>query len=149
MTGRPPPRRIQRLLVANRGEIAVRILSTARELNIETYAGYTSGDDLHTRNAAHAVQLSSPASYMDIAELIAVAKKHGVDAVHPGYGFLSESPEFARRMWDEAGVVVVGPGWGILEATGDKLRAKALAVACKSDEGQPSMFSSSLESCIC
>ncbi|EON68621.1 hypothetical protein W97_07879 [Coniosporium apollinis CBS 100218] len=131
MTGRPPPRRIQRLLVANRGEIAARILSTARELNIETYASYTSGDDLHTRNAAHAVQLSSPASYMNIAELIGVAKKHGVDAVHPGYGFLSESPEFARRMWDEAGVVVIGPGWEILEATGDKLRAKALAVACE------------------
>ncbi|KAJ9640335.1 hypothetical protein H2199_005874 [Coniosporium tulheliwenetii] len=131
MTGRPPPRRIQRLLVANRGEIAVRILSTARELNIETYAVYTSGDDLHTRNAAHAVQLPSPTSYMNIAELIAVVKEHRIDAVHPGYGFLSESPEFARRMWDEAGVVVVGPGWAILEATGDKLRAKSLAAACE------------------
>lgn len=67
---------------------------------------------------------------MDISALIEVAQKHSIDAVHPGYGFLSESDEFAKRMWDEAGVVVVGPGWEILRATGEKLRARELAEQC-------------------
>jgi pyruvate carboxylase len=69
---------------------------------------------------------------MDISALVAIVKKHEIDAVHPGYGFLSESAEFAKRMWDEAGAVVIGPGWEILEATGDKLRARALAEKCMS-----------------
>lgn len=69
---------------------------------------------------------------MDIDHLIGVAQSAQVDAVHPGYGFLSESADFARRMWDEAGVVVVGPGWTVLERTGDKLMARKLAEECKS-----------------
>lgn len=81
--------------------------------------------------ADHAVELSSASSYLDISQLIEIAKRHRIDAVHPGYGFLSESADFARRMWDEAGVVVMGPGWQILEATGDKLKARALAEACR------------------
>ncbi|KAL5433452.1 hypothetical protein PMIN05_008315 [Paraphaeosphaeria minitans] len=67
---------------------------------------------------------------MDISALIEIVKKHGIDAVHPGYGFLSESAEFAKRMWDEVGAVVIGPGWEILEATGDKLMARELAEKC-------------------
>ncbi|KAL1610806.1 hypothetical protein SLS60_002477 [Paraconiothyrium brasiliense] len=67
---------------------------------------------------------------MNISALIAIVRKHDIDAVHPGYGFLSESAEFAKRMWDEAGVVVIGPGWEVLEATGDKLRARELAEKC-------------------
>lgn len=59
-----------------------------------------------------------------------LARQHKIDAVHPGYGFLSESAEFARRMWDEAGAVVIGPGWEILAQTGDKLQAKKLAERC-------------------
>ena len=127
---RPTPRPIGRLLVANRGEIANRIISAARELDIETYAVYTNDDLSHTRGAAHSIKLSSPASYLNISELVALAKKHGIDAVHPGYGFLSESAEFAAKMW-EGGVAVVGPGWGILDRTGDKLRAKLLADECQ------------------
>lgn len=68
---------------------------------------------------------------MDIDAIIEIVKKHGIDAVHPGYGFLSESEEFAKRMWNEANSVVVGPGWGILANTGDKLKARALAESCK------------------
>ncbi|OCK84644.1 hypothetical protein K432DRAFT_439914 [Lepidopterella palustris CBS 459.81] len=124
---RPHPRPIKRLLVANRGEIAVRILSTARELGIETYAVYTPGDTAHAVKATYATQLPSAASYLNIQELINIAKKHHIDSVHPGYGFLSESGEFSRRMWEEAGAMVVGPGWGILASTGDKLRARLLA----------------------
>lgn len=113
-----------------RGEIATRIISTARELEIETFAIYTSQDTSHTHGAAHAIQVSSPAFFLDIDGLILVIKKHVIDAVHPGYGFLSESPEFARRVWDEAGAMFIGPGWDILQQTGDKLQARLLAQNC-------------------
>ncbi|KAI1120120.1 PycA protein [Nemania abortiva] len=126
----PPRRAIQRLLVANRGEIAKRIIDCARELSIETFALVTSGDTSHAIGAAHLVSIPSPASFVDIPTLVEIAKQHGIDAVHPGYGFLSESADFARRMWDEAGVVVIGPGWDILSKTGDKLAAKLLAQEC-------------------
>jgi pyruvate carboxylase len=68
---------------------------------------------------------------MNIQHLLDIVKKHEIDAVHPGYGFLSESDDFAKRMWDEAGAVVVGPGWGLLAKTGDKLRARCLAEECE------------------
>ncbi|KAG5294547.1 carboxylase:pyruvate/acetyl-CoA/propionyl-CoA [Histoplasma ohiense] len=130
----PPARPIKRLLVANRGEIAVRILQAARELpNIETFALYTADDRSHCDLGAphHAVALPSPSSYMDIALLVQLAREHSIDTIHPGYGFLSESAEFAQRMWEEAGVKVIGPGWEVLARTGDKLQAKMLAEACR------------------
>lgn len=68
---------------------------------------------------------------MNIEALIEIVKKHQIDAIHPGYGFLSESEDFAKRVWDEAHAVVVGPGWGILANTGDKLKARHLAERCK------------------
>jgi pyruvate carboxylase len=67
---------------------------------------------------------------MSIGSLIEIVKKHQIDAIHPGYGFLSESEDLAKRVWDEAGAVVVGPGWGILSSTGDKLKARQLAERC-------------------
>ncbi|KAH3913848.1 hypothetical protein HBI56_057070 [Parastagonospora nodorum] len=127
---RPPPRPIKRLLIANRGEIATRIISSARELDIETYAIYISGDASHASRATHGIELPSAATFMDISALIEMVKKHQIDAVHPGYGFLSESAAFAKRMWDEAGAAVVGPGWEILAETGDKLKARGLAERC-------------------
>ncbi|KAN0099424.1 Carbamoyl-phosphate synthase L chain, ATP binding domain containing protein [Hyaloscypha variabilis] len=127
----PHHRPIKRLLVANRGEIATRIISTARELDLETYSIYNSSDASHTFGSTHSIQLTSPASFLDISELIGIAKKHRIDAVHPGYGFLSESPEFAQRMWDEAGALVIGPGPEILSRTGDKLQARLLAEECQ------------------
>ncbi|KAK2807885.1 hypothetical protein FQN50_005276 [Emmonsiellopsis sp. PD_5] len=129
----PPARSIKRLLVANRGEIAVRILQAARELpDIETFALYTTEDRSHCDLGApdHALTLPSPASYMDISLLVQLARDNSIDTVHPGYGFLSESAEFARRMWEEAGTKVIGPGWEVLAQTGDKLQAKELAEAC-------------------
>ncbi|GAB1735378.1 hypothetical protein NU219Hw_g3012t1 [Hortaea werneckii] len=123
------PRPIKRLLVANRGEIAARILSSARELDLETYAVYTDNDIGHIYNAAHAIRLQSPASYLNIPELIDLVKQYGIDAVHPGYGFLSESAEFAQQMAD-VNVMVVGPGAKNLSRTGDKLQARLLAVEC-------------------
>jgi pyruvate carboxylase len=67
---------------------------------------------------------------MDIPFLINLAKEHSIDTIHPGYGFLSESAEFSRRLWYEAGVHVIGPGWDILEQTSDKIQAKTLAAEC-------------------
>ncbi|RMY75662.1 hypothetical protein D0863_02434 [Hortaea werneckii] len=123
------PRPIKRLLVANRGEIAARILSSARELDLETYAVYTDNDIGHIYNAAHAIRLQSPASYLNISELVDLVKQYGIDTVHPGYGFLSESAEFAHQM-AEVNVMVVGPGARNLSRTGDKLQARLLAVEC-------------------
>ncbi|KAI7527274.1 pyruvate carboxylase, partial [Hortaea werneckii] len=123
------PRPVKRLLVANRGEIAARILSSARELDLETYAVYTDNDIGHIYNAAHAIRLQSPASYLNISELVDLVKQYGIDAVHPGYGFLSESAEFAQQMAD-VNVMVVGPGARNLSRTGDKLQARLLAVEC-------------------
>ncbi|EEQ92456.1 carboxylase:pyruvate/acetyl-CoA/propionyl-CoA [Blastomyces dermatitidis ER-3] len=128
----PPARPIKRLLVANRGEIAVRILQAARELSIETFALYTEDDRSHCDVGAphHVLALPSPASYMDIALLVQLVRENSIDTIHPGYGFLSESAEFAQRIWEEAGAKVIGPGWEVLARTGDKLQAKELAEAC-------------------
>ncbi|ELR10696.1 hypothetical protein VC83_08325 [Pseudogymnoascus destructans] len=127
----PPLRPIRRLLIVNRGEIAIRILSSARELNLETYTLYTADDTSHTLHSTHAVSIPSPSTYLDITALIAIIKSHNIDSVHPGYGFLSESAEFAHRAWTEAGTVVIGPGWETLARTGDKLAARQLAEECK------------------
>lgn len=130
----PVQRPIKRVLVANRGEIAIRILQSCRELPKlpVTFAIYTAKDSTHISlgHPDHAISIPSPASYMDIAYLIKVVKENNIDTVHPGYGFLSESAEFSRRMWEEAQALVIGPGWEVLEQTGDKLKAKLLAESC-------------------
>ncbi|CAD0047842.1 unnamed protein product, partial [Aureobasidium pullulans] len=110
-----------------RKQIATRIISCARELDIETFAIYIAGDDSHTLGAAHAIKLDSASSFMNIDELLRIVRDNNIDSVHPGYGFLSESEEFSKRMWEEADAVVIGPGWDILSNTGDKLKAKLLA----------------------
>ncbi|KAI5235953.1 hypothetical protein E4T47_08849 [Aureobasidium subglaciale] len=128
---RPPPRPIKRLLVANRGEIATRIIACARELGIETFAICVVDDDSHTLGAAHTIKLNTASTFMSIEDLLQVVKTNQIDAVHPGYGFLSESEAFSNRMWKEANAVVIGPGWDILAKTGDKLQAKLLAAQCE------------------
>ncbi|OAP58166.1 hypothetical protein AYL99_07256 [Fonsecaea erecta] len=131
----PPQRPFSRILVANRGEIAIRILQSCHELPDPptTFAIYTDSDSTHVSlgRPHHAIKAAhGPASYTNIDYLIGLVRDNHIDAVHPGYGFLSESAEFARRMWAEARCVVVGPGWEVLERTGDKLMAKALAAEC-------------------
>ncbi|KID81465.1 ATP-grasp fold, subdomain 2 [Metarhizium guizhouense ARSEF 977] len=126
-------RLFSRLLVANRGEIAVRIIQAARELSppVETFALYTDDDAFHCSVGCpdHAIRLPSAASYLDMSLLVKLAQEHDIGAVHPGYGFLSESAEFARQM-KESGILVIGPGPEILARTGDKLQAKQLALEC-------------------
>ncbi|PYH80476.1 pyruvate carboxylase [Aspergillus uvarum CBS 121591] len=127
------PRPFSRLLVANRGEIAVRIIQAARELSppIQVLALYTEQDRSHCDlgRPDKEILVESPAAYLDIPLLIRLAEEHAVEAVHPGYGFLSESADFAHYMQD-VGVTVVGPGWETLARTGDKLQAKQLAIEC-------------------
>lgn len=119
----------QELTIGRRGEIAARILSTCRELGLDTFALYSENDISHTYNASHAIRLESPADYMSVDTMLKIVQDHSIDAVHPGYGFLSESPELAARM-AEKNVMVVGPGAESLARTGDKLEARRLAVEC-------------------
>jgi len=120
------------LLVANRGEIAVRIMRAAAELGLRTMAVYSSEDAgaLHVRRADDAQPLAGigAAAYLDGEQLVAVARARGCDAVHPGYGFLSEQADFARRVTG-AGLIFVGPTADVLAELGDKTRARARASA--------------------
>jgi pyruvate carboxylase len=126
-------RPIRKLLAANRSEIAIRIFRAANELGLRTVAIYSQEDRLalHRFKADEAYQVGvgkGPVeAYLDIAGIIAVAKKHDVDAIHPGYGFLSENPAFARAC-AKAGLKFVGPTPELLELLGDKTAARRLAI---------------------
>ena len=123
----PESRPIQTVLIANRGEIARRIIRTCRRLGLRVVALHTDTDRaaLHAREADVAVAVGS---YLDIDEVVAAAVAAGADAVHPGYGFLSERAEFAAAL-DAAGITLVGPSAAVMEQMGRKDRARAIAVA--------------------
>ena len=115
------------LLIANRGEIAIRVIRTARTLGIHTVAIHTDIDASapHAREADAALRVTS---YLDIDGVVAAARDCGADAVHPGYGFLSERPAFARRLEDE-GITLVGPSADVMDKMGRKDAAREIAVA--------------------
>ena len=122
--------KIKKILIANRGEIACRVIKTARKMRIATVAVYSDADRkaLHVRMADEAVHIGpSPAieSYLVIEKIIAAAKETGADAIHPGYGFLSENPDFVRAC-EKAGITFIGPGAESMEAMGLKDAAKKL-----------------------
>jgi acetyl-CoA carboxylase biotin carboxylase subunit len=118
----------KKILVANRGEIAVRVLRACREMDISSVTIYSDADAgaLHTRYADEVYYIGpAPAieSYLKIDEIISVAKKANAEAIHPGYGFLAENTEFARRC-EKEGIVFIGPGSKAIELLGDKIESK-------------------------
>ncbi len=123
----------KKILIANRGEIACRVMKTARRMGIATVAVYSDADcdALHVLSADEAVGIGpAPArdSYLVIDNIIAACKQTGAEAVHPGYGFLSENSEFSRRL-EESGIVFIGPKHASIAAMGDKIASKRLALA--------------------
>jgi acetyl-CoA carboxylase biotin carboxylase subunit len=126
-----PKRKIKRLLVANRGEIALRIIRTCREMGIEPDAVYSDSDvnALHIVHAVNSFRLpghTSAETYLNIPLIVDICKQHKIDAVHPGYGFLAENAGFAQAL-DDAGIIFVGPSAKCIRDFGDKLFAKKLA----------------------
>ncbi len=130
----PKQKPIRKLLAANRSEIAIRIFRAANELGLRTVAIYSKEDRLalHRFKADEAYQVGDGKgpveAYLDIAGIVALAKAKGVDAIHPGYGFLSENPALARAC-AKAGIIFVGPTPDLLELLGDKTAARGLAIS--------------------
>src|SRR5574338_386903 len=121
----------KKILIANRGEIACRVMKTARKMGIQTVAVYSEADKdaLHVEMADEAVCIGpapSKESYLVMDKIIAACKQTGAQAVHPGYGFLSENEEFSRRL-EEEGIVFIGPKHYSVAAMGDKIASKRLA----------------------
>lgn len=132
---RPMPMKFKRVLVANRGEIAIRIFRACHELGIRTVAIYSKEDQcaLFRTKADESYLIGKNKgpieAYLSIDEIINLALKKGVDAIHPGYGFLSENPEFARKC-EESGIVFIGPHHTMMEKLGDKIKSKIVAREC-------------------
>ena len=129
----PSPRPIRRLLIANRGEIAVRIIRACRDEGISAIAIYADSDRdaLFVRMADEAYPLEGETpgqTYLDIPKIIAIAGRARADAVHPGYGFLSERADFAEAV-ERAGLIWIGPEPRVIEALGDKIEARRIAEA--------------------
>src|SRR5512137_2812322 len=126
------PHRFTKLMAANRSEIAVRIFRAATDLGLRTVAVYAQEDgfSIHRFKVDEAYQVGAGkgpvAAYLDIEGIVELAKKTGVEAIHPGYGFLSENPDFARAC-TRAGIIFVGPRSELLEMMGDKTAARAVA----------------------
>lgn len=127
-------KKFKRVLVANRGEIAIRIFRACHELGIRTVAIYSNEDkcSLFRTKADESYLIGKNKgpvdAYLSIDEIINIALKKGVDAIHPGYGFLSENPEFARKC-EEAGIAFIGPHYSMMEKLGDKIQSKLVAKA--------------------
>src|ERR1051325_6113444 len=128
----PAVRPFSKLMAANRSEIAIRIFRAATDLGLRTVAVYAQEDrfSIHRFKADEAYQVGAGkgpgAAHLDIEGIVALAKQTGVEAIHPGYGFLSENAEFARAC-GRAGIVFVGPRPELLDMMGDKTAARALA----------------------
>ncbi|WP_299759555.1 pyruvate carboxylase [uncultured Pontibacter sp.] len=147
--------KIKKVLVANRGEIAIRVLRACTEMNIETVAIYTYEDrySLHRYKADEAYQIGKDNQplqpYLDIDGIIKIAKENNVDAIHPGYGFLSENQHFSQRCADN-GIIFIGPKPEVMASLGDKIAAKKVAISCEvpiiqSNEPDLDTFETALE----
>ena len=117
-----------KILIANRGEVAVRVIRACKEMGIDTVAVYSAADAdaLHVVMADESYCIGGPAasdSYLNMHSLLTLAQKTGADAIHPGYGMLAENPEFAR-LCEASGIVLIGPGAAVMEAMGQKETAR-------------------------
>ncbi len=126
---------MKKILVANRGEIALRVMKACREMDIPTVAVYSTSDkgSLHVQYADEAVCIGPPPpleSYLNIDRILSTAKELGADAIHPGYGFLAENSEFARRCSEE-GVTFIGPGHEAMRLLGNKVESRKTMVAAE------------------
>ena len=125
-------KKIRKLLVANRSEIAIRVFRSAHEMGIRTVALYTHEDRyaLHRFKADEAYLIGEPGepikNYLNIPKIMEICLANGIDAVHPGYGFLSENPDFAAAC-EENGIIFVGPTVKVLQSLGDKVSARKIA----------------------
>ena len=122
----------KRILIANRGEIACRVIKTCQKLGVTAIAIYSNADEnaLHVKMADHAINIggASPAdSYLNASAIIKAAKKAKAQAIHPGYGFLSENPSFVQAV-EAAGIAFIGPSSNIIQQMGDKVQARKLAI---------------------
>ena len=138
---------MKRILIANRGEIALRVMATAHRMGIETVAVYSDADadSLHVQQATQAYALgglTSAQSYLDVSKLLAAARATGAEAVHPGYGFLSEDAGFAQAVQD-AGLTWIGPPPAAIRQLGSKSAAK------RPDPAPTSMICGALNARIC
>ena len=121
----------QKILIANRGEIAIRVMRACRELDIKTVAVYSDADKkalfaMYADEAAHVGPASASQSYLNIEKIIEIAKQTGCDAIHPCYGFLSENSKFARRC-EEEGITFIGPSAYVIEKLGSKIESRKIA----------------------
>ncbi|MEW4307433.1 acetyl-CoA carboxylase biotin carboxylase subunit [Rossellomorea marisflavi] len=121
---------MQKILIANRGEIASRIISTCKQLSIETVAVYSDADEEmpFVKEADHSFRIGESQvnrSYLMMDTIVEVAKREGVDAIHPGYGLLSENASFAKLV-EEEGLIFIGPDWKTIEVMGDKVKARKI-----------------------
>src|SRR5581483_8765670 len=132
----PSPKPFKKLLVANRSEIAIRVFRSAHELGVRTVAIYSHEDRfaLHRFKADEAYRVGRTGepirAYLDIPGIVELAQEVGVDAIHPGYGFLSENPDLARAC-EAAGITFCGPPPKVLEQLGDKITARGIAAKAK------------------
>ena len=130
--------KFHKLLVANRGEIAMRIIRTAHEVGLKTVAIYAHEDRLtmHRYKADESYEIAPEGKYSPVGaylaqdEILAIAKARNCDVIHPGYGFLSENAEFARKV-EEAGIRWVGPTFKTIDNLGDKVKARKIAIECE------------------
>ena len=126
---------IKKILIANRGEIACRVIKTAKRLNIKTVAVYSEADkdSLYVRNAdeSYFIGGSQPSeSYLNVPKILEVAKKSKADAIHPGYGFLSENADFVKKL-QKTKIKFIGPNPNAIKKMGDKIESKNLAIKLK------------------